>query len=603
MKRKITMVALAMACLMPLTSAYSQQGAPQPSGSNSLESLFANKPAKFLPVMQAFSLNPTVADDTLTLRIQIAPGYYLYQDKLHLTLADGTVLDNFEFSIAPTTVDDPQFGAVAVFTRDVVASLPLNGATGEALLGFQGCAEAGLCYPPEKIPVQLDGEISAAQVPAVSTTSAETTPTTATLTGYQLNHTLAGESDPFGVANRPMLAVLLLFLAGLLLAFTPCVYPMIPIIAGIVATGKPTARRGFVLTASYGLGVSVSYGALGALVAWFGRGVGVLAWLQNPYILLGFAALFVLLGLQMLDVVQLKMPQALSSRLQQGAGRADRFFGTAPGSFVAGILSALVVSPCVSVPMAGALGAVGVSGNIALGFVALFALGIGLSLPLVVIGTTQGKFMPKSGAWMIHVKQFGGLLLFAVALLLVNRVVATSWMLLLWALWFAVLAGFFWRLKHTLARLIALPLGVWAGCLLVGAGLGAVNVWQPFAPLRQPTDKLQSAPIVVTTLAELDKILASNSNVVVDITAEWCIECKIMDANLFQNPPPELGNWQVVKLDITETSADSRAVLARYNLFGPPALLYYQEGQWVAQQLGEISRTDFVAQLQQLARR
>lgn len=629
---------------------------------------FAKKPkTQFLPVNQAFGIDSSVENGILTLSMRVTPEHYLYKDKLKLKLADGQVLDNLNFSQAPTTVDDPEFGQVAVFERDVVATIDLKGASGAATLTWQGCAKAGLCYPPQKkaidlgeattTPVSANTNTNAsdsanvkaqdsakpnkeASAPVAQTTAkqenvaqvgqdntAEESGTVEDFTAeqsvqepdqapnapveaklvvipngqvatatYDLNHTLTS-TDPFGIAERPIFAVFLLFLAGLVLAFTPCIYPMIPIVASIVANGKPTAKRGFVLTASYGLGVATSYGLLGAFAAWFGRELGILLWLQNPYVLIGFALVFVLLALQMLGVVNLRLPAALSNRLQQGAGRADRFFGSVHGSFIAGTLSALVVSPCVSAPLAGALGAVAVSGNVAFGFLALFCLGLGLSVPLVAVGTTQGRFMPKAGAWMVAVKQLGGLLLLAVALLLVNRVVVASFMLLVWSAWFVALAVFLWRLGKGWAKIVALLAGVWAACLVVGFALGAKNPWQP---LHSTSSTNAAAAIKVTTLQELDQILATTPNVLVDVTADWCIECKIMDVNLFQDPPAELAPWQVVKVDISDSTDDAQAVLVRYQLFGPPTLLYYQNGQLVAQQLGEVARADFVEQLTKL---
>lgn len=605
---------------------------------------FVKKPQQqFLPVNEAFGIQDTVADGVLTLTMRVSPEHYLYKDKLKLQLQDGQTLNIANFSRSPTTVDDPEFGQVAVFEQDVVATVPLQGASGQATLVWQGCAKAGLCYPPQRYAIDLGDAAPQKIAPSQPTETAKTsqpprtnidpkptiaevspdptakvaTPTLQTddtnpavssvavtppvpvqptfaTTSDTLNHTLAA-TDPFGVADHPLLSALLLFLAGLVLALTPCIYPMIPIVASIVASGKPTARRGFMLTASYGLGVATSYGLLGVLVAWFGRELGILPWLQNPYILIGFALLFVVLALQMMGLLNLRLPLALSNKLQQGAGRADRFFGSVHGSFIAGALSALVVSPCVSAPLAGALGAVAVSGHLGFGFLALFCLGLGLSLPLVAVGTTQGRFMPKAGEWMVAVKHLGGLLLLAVAVLLVNRVIFSNVMLLVWAAWFIAVAVFFWRLVKVWARAVAVLFGVWAGCLVVGFAMGATNPWQPLHVAAPAADTVK-----ITRLDELDQILKTTPQVLVDVTADWCIECKIMDANLFQNPPTELGRWKVVKLDISDSTDEAQAVLARYQLFGPPALLYYQDGQLVAKQLGEVSRSDFVAQLSQL---
>jgi len=234
-------------------------------------------------------------------------------------------------------------------------------------------------------------------------------------------------------------------------------------------------------------------------------------------------------------------------------------------------------------------------------------LGFGLSAPLILIGATQGKIMPKAGEWMNWVKQGFALLLFAVALLLIERVFISPVMLMIWALWFMVVATWAWSWLgkgRMLTQALSLIAGIWAACLIVGAALGNDDSLHPLASLGaapmmvqstsgQPVNSDSTTDKTITMLAELDTIVAANPNVIVDLTAEWCIECRIMDKNLFHNRPAQMQDWQLVKLDITETTADSKAVLSRYKLFGPPALLYYIDGQLVNQQVGEIGRSEF----------
>jgi thiol:disulfide interchange protein DsbD len=415
------------------------------------------------------------------------------------------------------------------------------------------------------------------------------------------------ESDPFGLASHPWLALGLLFLAGLGLALTPCVLPMLPIVANIVARQKnPTVKKGIILTTSYAIGVSIAYGILGAVVAVFGESLGIIGWLQNPIILISFAIIFVLLALYMLGVFTVRLPRFITSKMQGLSQAGDSKLGSTGGSLVAGFLSALVVSPCVSAPLFGALLAVSTIGSPLLGFVALFMLGFGLSAPLILIGATQGKIIPKAGVWMNWVKQGFALLLFAVALLLIERVFISSVMLLVWALWFMVVATWAWSWHgkgRMLSQALGLIVGIWAACLVIGAALGNDDSLHPLASLSATPRLLQSTdgqPVsnsttdeTITTLAALDAIVAANPKVIVDVTAEWCIECRIMDKELFYNRPIQMQEWQLVKLDITETTAESKAVLARYQLFGPPALLYYKEGQLVDQQVGGIGRQAF----------
>ena len=595
----------------------------------------------------------------------------------------------FSFSQKPISIDDPTFGQVLVFDQaNMVATTILSSSNGKAInnaavtIGWQGCAKAGLCYPPEKIKTTVNiaaasqsaanSSSSTATVSASNNSNVETAQasTDGTVTNslateqttpddevidYALlddealdaelgaintisgadeevvgdnvtseaanndavinnaaatNNTVVGDnainSDPFGLASHPWLALVLLFLAGLVLALTPCVLPMLPIVANIVAReDNPTVKRGVILTTSYAIGVAIAYGILGAVIAVFGESLGIIGWLQNPIILIGFAIVFVLLALYMLGVFSIRLPRFISSKMQGLSQAGDSKLGSTGGSLIAGFLSALVVSPCVSAPLFGALLAVSTIGSPLLGFAALFMLGFGLSAPLILIGATQGKIMPKAGEWMNWVKQGFALLLFAVALLLIERVFISPVMLMVWALWFMVVAMWAWSWLgkgRMLTQALSLIAGIWATCLIVGAALGNDDSLHPLASLTavpvlqttagQPATS-NATDKTVTTLAELDTIVAANPKVLVDVTAEWCIACRIMEKNLFHNRPAQMQDWQLVRLDITETTADSKAILARYKLFGPPALLYYQDGQLVNQQVGEIGRAAF----------
>ncbi|WP_201511414.1 protein-disulfide reductase DsbD [Psychrobacter alimentarius] len=633
--------------------------------------------SEFLPVEQAFQVSSSssaVKSGTrLAINFDITPGHYVYKDQIKLTLPAGVSAAPFSFSQSPISIDDPTFGQVPVFDQaNMVATTLLTNSSGKSLdnaavvIGWQGCAKAGLCYPPEKIKttvniaatgetpansaasantatsnladassletdvgnveadsvaddevvdyalmddVALEGELAATST--ISGADGEVTSSSTMNNAATNDATFASQNavdgDPFGLASHPWLALVLLFLAGLGLALTPCVLPMLPIVANIVAREEnPTVKRGVILTTSYAIGVAIAYGILGALIAVFGESLGIIGWLQNPIILISFAIIFVLLALYMLGVFSIRLPRALSNKMQGLSQAGDSKLGSAGGSLLAGFLSALVVSPCVSAPLFGALLAVSTIGNPLLGFAALFMLGFGLSAPLILIGATQGKIMPKAGEWMNWVKIGFALLLFAVALLLIERVFISPVMLMVWALWFMVVATWAWSWLgkgRLLTQALGLVVGVWAVCLIIGAALGNDDSLHPLAslsaaPMMQSTNGQSvisngAADKNITTLAELDSIIAENPKVIVDLTADWCVECRIMDKNLFHNRPAQMQDWQLVKLDITETTADSKAVLARYKLFGPPALLYYGDGQFVQQQVGEIARADF----------
>ena len=648
---------------------------------------------KFLPVDEAFQVSssskPTNNGTRLAINFDITPEHYVYKDQIKLTLPAGVSAAPFTFSQKPVSIDDPTFGQVLVFDQaNMVATTILSSSNGKAInnaavtIGWQGCAKAGLCYPPEKIKTTVNiaaasqsaanSSSSTATVSASNNSNVETAQasTDGTVTNslateqttpddevidYALlddealdaelgaintisgadeevvgdnvtseaanndavinnaaatSNTVVGDnaidSDPFGLASHPWLALVLLFLAGLGLALTPCVLPMLPIVANIVAReDNPTVKRGVILTTSYAIGVAIAYGILGAVIAVFGESLGIIGWLQNPIILIGFAIVFVLLALYMLGVFSIRLPRFISSKMQGLSQAGDSKLGSTGGSLIAGFLSALVVSPCVSAPLFGALLAVSTIGSPLLGFAALFMLGFGLSAPLILIGATQGKIMPKAGEWMNWVKQGFALLLFAVALLLIERVFISPVMLMVWALWFMVVAMWAWSWLgkgRMLTQALGLIAGIWATCLIVGAALGNDDSLHPLASLTavpvlqttagQPATS-NATDKTVTTLAELDTIVAANPKVLVDVTAEWCIACRIMEKNLFHNRPAQMQDWQLVRLDITETTADSKAILARYKLFGPPALLYYQDGQLVNQQVGEIGRAAF----------
>ena len=421
----------------------------------------------------------------------------------------------------------------------------------------------------------------------------------------------ASNQDIFGLTKHSGVALLLLFLAGLGLAFTPCVLPMLPIVANIVARQhRPSAKKGLLLTGSYGLGIATSYGILGAVVALFGQSLGILNWLQNPVILLVFAGLFILLGLYMLDVIRWQLPHALRVKFQKISQIGENRLGSLSGSYLTGLFSALVVSPCVSAPLAGALAGVAALGDPVMGFAALFLLGLGLSTPLILLGATQGNFMPKAGEWMNWVKTSFGLLLFGVALLMIERIWLSSWMLMLWALWFAVIGLWLWRWHgkkgQLLTQALALLACLWSACLVIGTASGSQDSWQPLNKLVNTS--AQSAftatktthTIKITKLSQLEPLLSQYPKLVVDVTAEWCIECRIMDKTLFANPPQSLASWQVVKLDVTDNTPDSQAIYKKLAVFGPPVLLYYQNGQLVARQNGEVKRPDFEQLLSQL---
>lgn len=644
----------------------------------------------FLPVEQAFVVQGRQEGESLLLSVTVTPGHYVYQQRFALTPSAGVRLGPLQYSRAPVFVDDPDFGRVPVFDQSVEVRATVQG-QGEVGYRWQGCAKAGLCYPPQQGTLRVEAVSRAAgtrpvpadyaaiqvprealTVPSLLTTlrkpgadvhiiplpSAQATVDPGAVareagsvsagevfdwpyppvmpreprvwwpwaTGASAPAAMATDPavpqpdgvvdlDPFGLGRHPLTALLLLFLAGLGLAFTPCVLPMLPIVANLVARQhRRSPWHGFALAASYGVGVASSYALLGALVALFGHQLNLIGWLQQPAVLLGFAAVFVLLAAASFDLVQLRLPSRLRdwvSRVGQH-GQHARWGGSVLGSAVAGFLSALVVSPCVSAPLAGVLLSVSTVGNPLLGAAALFMLGLGLSLPLMLLGATEGRLLPKAGLWLDWVRQGFGLLLLAVALVLVGRIWQQPWLLGLWSALFFLLASWMasWAGRaRWVSRAAAAMLGSWGLIVLAGLALGNSDPWHPLessrtllapvaaTPASPDLQAIRAAP-VIHRLEELEALRQQHPRLLVDVTADWCISCKVMERELFgADILPALQGWQRVRLDVTDSNADSQRVLQQLGLFGPPALLFYQDGQRVQQLTGETSREQLAATL------
>ena len=677
---------------------------------------------KFLSATQAFQFSARHSQDKLIIAATVTPAHYLYQQRFSVQGSSGLTVGKISFDQAPEFEDDPEFGRVPVFHRNVKLTVPVQG-SGTLTLNWQGCAKAGVCYPPEqfqtnvlatakssadtsntaapktdainssnnspkeaapsktpipaknkamasnsaKLDKSLDNspdkdngkktdskntdnridvvkrpstnvkvialgstpEIIATPLPDMHT--ANTTnqagesmssidegalnPNASNVTAInatainQLDPANSMLSDPFGLAEHTGLALGLLFLAGLGLAFTPCVLPMLPIVANLVAAQhRRSAGHGFMLAAAYAIGVACSYAVLGALIALFGHQVNLIAWSQHPAILISFAAIFVLLALHTFDVFELRLPAFVRTKIEQVGqyGQAAKWSGSIVGCWVAGFFSALIVSPCLSAPLAGVLLSVSTVGNPWLGALALFCLGLGLGVPLMILGATEGKFLPKAGNWLNWVRRGFGLLLFGVALVLINRVFDAPWMLLLWAALVLMIALWLWYWAGrggVVTKVASVIVGLWAVLLVVGAGSGATDPMRPLAPLTSKLSQAVMAPPPIATsynLAQLQQYQQQYPYLLVELSADWCISCKIVERELFlQHPVPELQQWPRLKLDVTKTTDDSRAVLKAMNVFGPPAILLFKNGQQVEQLLGEPTREQLQAALQQ----
>ena len=636
-------------------------------------------PRQFLPAEQAFQLNSEQRGQELTLRFTITPQYYLYKERFRFQATSGNmILGQAFYSAAPDWKDDAEFGRVQVFHESLSITLPVKGA-GQLEVFWQGCAEAGLCYPPQSQLITINAptqavtpvstpapvtpadtaalpsskstsnqevsitipalvptvsyELADEQAPVSSTASPIVAPTQPAVSSPSTERIDAGLPTPdnanhFDLSQKPILALFTLWALGIGLAFTPCVLPMLPIVAGIVARQHArNARQGFTLAFAYGLGVASSYALLGALVSVFGSQANVSLWLQNPAILIGFSALFVVLALTSFDVFHLQLPVSWQQHLDKLSqrGKAGSLFGT----WLMGFFSALVVSPCVSAPLAGVLLSVSTLGNPWMGACALFALGLGLSTPLMVLGASEGRFMPKAGIWLNRVKQSFGIMLLAIAIILLERVVSGSFILVLWSA-LSVGSGFWvnqwggkWRLVW---RGTAYMLLIWGAALLLGAALGSHNALQPLDVLRKPEvvttvpnttlpSNAQAVAVqaaaptfkVIHSPAELDALVNAaynnNQRVLVDFYADWCVSCKVIDREVFADAQVHqaLQGWVLVRADITQNTVEGRALLKRFQLFGPPAILFFEQGLELssARIVGEVSKDAFLQHLQQ----
>ncbi len=615
----------------------------------------------FLDPAEAFRLSARLLDaQRIELRFDIAPGYYLYRDKL------SAATDSAGVVLAPPVVPpgkvkfDEAFGKDVEYFRDsvtMVVPVPTPGTTGFTLqVGNQGCADKGLCYPPMQRGVQVEsgpagmtrvslagaaseGGLLAGLGAAVSAvTSSKATPSgppdgsagsagssPATSSAIPASG-LSGADERFSLAlqSRNLLTVAGVFLlAGLLLSFTPCVLPMLPILSSIiVGQSEPVSKgRGFALALSYSLGMALVYTGFGIAAALVGGGLG--AALQNAWVLGGFGLLMVLLSLSMFDVYELQLPQALHNGLSAWSGRFKG--GRFAGVFVMGGLSAVIVSPCIAAPLAGALVYISQTRDVGLGAVALFALACGMSLPLLLVGLSAGALLPRSGGWMKHVKHFFGVVLLAVALWMVSPVIPMWLVMVLAALLLlacAVYAGAFEPLHghfhpgRTLVKGLGLLLALAAAMQLVGAASGGRSLLQPLGHLAasarasEPTSSAaagSSSPALdfqrVLTVAELEAAVSASSRpVMVDFYADWCVACKEFESFTLSDARvrEKLAGMTLLRVDVTANSEHDKALLRKYHLFGPPALLFMPAGGGEAggtRVIGYQSAPDFLAHL------
>lgn len=543
-----------------------------------LLSTAAQKP---LPGADVFKLQAQIKDpNTIELNWEILPGYYLYRERIHFKNTNTDALTLGRLAL-PTGInkEDALLGKYQIYRRHLNLPLSVLGnqpGDVDIIVKYQGCADSGFCYPPmmKTIRVNIDNELAANQVFL----------SPAEIPAHTENE--LGRVQQLLASNNLWLIVVGFFGFGLLLAFTPCVLPMIPVLSGIIlGHGESiTTRKAFLLSLTYVLGMSVSYAVAGLAIALLGQNIQ--AWMQNPWVIVSFAGLFVVLALSMFGFYNIQLPTRIQhwfASLSQRQ-RSGHYMGVA----MMGVLSTLILSPCVTAPLVGALGFIADTGNATLGAAALFSLGLGMGTPLLIIGTSGGRLLPKAGMWMNNIKALLGVMLLAVAILLLDRVIPGQATLVLWAILLVVCAIFlgalttaksFWEKCAKGLGILSLAYGI---ILLLGASMGNTNPFSPLENLHVDPSALhthQMQHISVQSVDDVQRALnqARGKLVVLDFYADWCLACKIMEKTTFQNEDVinSLKDIVLLKADITQNTAKHQALLNAYNVVAPPTFLFF----------------------------
>lgn len=542
----------------------------------------------------AFVFSARVLDNQhIAVHYQIAPGCYLYRDKFHFQLHDAA-LGTPQFP-AGETKNDPNFGVETIYRHDVTVILPFSqdhGNTVQLDSTAQGCADAGICYSPIHQHSQLILNGPASPVASSGPLNAPA---------------------PFPAHLSEILATF--FGAGLLLALTPCVFPMIPILSGIIVQQKTTSRgQSFLLSLAYVLGMALTYTMVGIAAALSGSLISNT--LQNPWALGSAALLFSALALSMFGLYELQLPSAWQSKF---AGISNRFHnGHLLGTFIMGALSALIIGPCVAPPLAAALTWIARTGNLITGGLALFSLALGMGVPLLLLGLGAGSLLPRAGVWMNGIKQFFGVAMLGVAIWIISPLLPVMWQMLLWAS-LLIVASVFWHTIDPLPDHVSAARRISKGFAtilfaiglaeLAGALAGAQNLLQPLNWQQISVNTTASASNVrpifkaVHNLTELDQALAlaKGQPVMLDFYADWCVSCREMEASTLRNGSirQQMNAFVLLRADVTANSVDDDALRQRFGIFGPPAIILFDRSGHAIQPylIGLQSVADLATQL------
>ncbi len=591
-------ILLALVSLALMLSFSAKIHAGEANKSATVNALFAsNSQDQFLTPDEAFKLNLTRLDaENIQANFTIAPGHYLYRERVKFSVEHTAELKASDAQIVAITLpsgeikEDANFGKQEVYHHDFKANIKISQGVSTIAIAasYQGCSEKGLCYAPIKKTISV--ALSKAKPSANITTS-------------NSNNATDDDTTVLLKTGNIWLIIFGFFGAGLLLSLTPCVLPMIPILSSIIVGSQSqgvhqTKLYSFALSVSYVLGMALSYTLAGVAAGLSGNLLSQS--LQNVWVLGASALVFVLLAFSMFGFYELQLPSALETKLIKTSNsfKGGKFLGV----FIMGALSALIVSPCVAAPLAGALIYISQSQNVLLGGVALFALSLGMGVPLLLIGASAGKLLPKTGNWMNAVRHFFGVLMLAMAVWLISPVIPTGVQLVLWATLLIVTAVFLNALDNLPAHAngfakfwkgIAVILLIFGVTLLIGALSGAKSALQPFngitsslAANNNSVNQSQNVSSLAFTriknISELDKKLAETNGkpVMLDFYADWCVACKELEQLTFSDNKIQqlLANTTLLQVDVTANTDEDKALLKRFVLFGPPGIVFF-DGQ------------------------
>ncbi|HIQ40321.1 MAG TPA: protein-disulfide reductase DsbD [Sulfurivirga caldicuralii] len=557
-----------------------------------------------LPVDEAFVFTHTQTGDTLTLSWQIQPQYYLYQDKIQLIPSGGLQLGDFQLPKAKIK-DDPIFGKTPVYYDRLAFEVPLRG-SGTLTVKYQGCWDGGVCYPPVVKTLTIRASGNALQnVPTQAADKRTTSAQQALSETDQIANALKEKGFWFVIGA--------FFLFGLLLTFTPCVLPMIPILSSIIVGQGPqlTTGKAFLLSSVYVLAMALTYTLAGVLAGLFGANLQVA--LQNPWVLGAFALVFVALALSMFGFYELQLPASLQTRLNALANKQQG--GTLTGVAIMGALSALIVGPCVAPPLAGALIYIGQTGDALLGGSALFAMSLGMGVPLIIAGTLGGKYLPHAGGWMDTVKAIFGVVMLGLALWIAERILPFWLVVTLSAMLLIVSAVYMGALEATTSKSgwaklwkgLGLVLLIWGVLLLISVARGTPDL---LTPLKNPGATTGATPSLkinfkpINSLDDLQAYLGQGQPVLLDFYADWCISCKEMERFTFSDPQVQarMSQFITLKADVTDNRPEHKALMQALGIIGPPAILFFDpQGQEIRslRVVGTKTADEFAAILRQ----